>query len=569
MNMLKKNFLVLLIILVGFSVRVYATSWTYPSAAPCNTTLQACINGVQSGDTIFIAQAKVDEDLTINKSVNMLPFPPNPSATIGGGNTTRTISVVSGPNEVHVKLIQLKLQNSRIESTFTNGGNYLTVLDSTIDLNQKGLNAITLNSNTTNGFSFLRNLIKSSGFGIYADMNGTLDPESETGIDIKANTFTSSDTSLSQGAIRIKVRGVGYIGTNINNNIIYNVTGCGSCGAQAAIDVSVGDTAQAGTILENNTIDSIGLGDGIWLETPDAGTVVMMQIYNNIVTNISNAWLHLPPFSANVQINQDANTDFNAAAAYGGYAPGPDTYYQDPGYTNGPQHDYSLTPFSPCLDTGLINNVNIWSPRIDWAQTPRPLGKIIDRGALERTSSVLVNYLYLADNFNDGVLNNNYSYLKGKWSEDGKNLVAISATKSKLFLNSPLLCPKGCVFDTTVRFSPATGLVNKAYMLGWYQDSGTYVKVIVNQLAGKLTLIQYVNGAIAAKKSIKVTIDPLVDYRMRLVYDGDYPQTYVELLTDNANVYMPVVSVSGGDFGIQMKGDPLYIENAFITPPIN
>ena len=567
--MLKKYFLALLIILAEFSASVYATSWTYPSASPCNTTLQACINGVQSGDTIFIAQQKVDEDLTINKSLNLLPIAPNPSATIGAGNTTRTINILSGANAITVRLIQLTLENAHIQGTFSSRGNYLTLLDSTIDLNQSGLNGITLVSNTSNLFTFRRNLIKSSGFGFYADLNGTLSDEDESDLYISENTFTSNDTSLSQGAIRVKMRGLGYAGVDIKNNIIYNVTGCTGCGFQAAVDLSVQDTAQFGPILENNTIDSIGLGDGIWLETSDPTAKVSMQIFNNIVTNISNAWLHLPPLSANVQITHDANTDFNAAAAYGGYAPGPSTYYEDPSYVDAAQHDYSLSLFSPCLNAGTTSSPNQWWPYIDRAGTPRPLGGKIDRGALERISDIFGSYLYTADNFDDGVLNNTYSYLKGKWYEDGKNLIAISSTKSKLFMNSPLNCPKGCTFETTIRFSPATGLVNKAFILGWYQDSGTYVKLIVNQLAGKLTLIQYVNGAIVAKKAIKVSIDPLVDYRIRLGYEGDYQQTYVNVIMDNANLYMPVVSVNGGDFGFQMKGDPLYIESSFTTPLLN
>jgi hypothetical protein len=48
-----------------------ATTRNYPGAAPCNTTLQACINGSNNGDVIQIAAGTFTESFTLNKAVNL------------------------------------------------------------------------------------------------------------------------------------------------------------------------------------------------------------------------------------------------------------------------------------------------------------------------------------------------------------------------------------------------------------------------------------------------------------------------------------------------------------------
>ena len=45
---------------------------TYPGAAPCNTTLQACIDGSPSGDVINIAAGLYITSATLNKAVSLI-----------------------------------------------------------------------------------------------------------------------------------------------------------------------------------------------------------------------------------------------------------------------------------------------------------------------------------------------------------------------------------------------------------------------------------------------------------------------------------------------------------------
>ncbi len=45
---------------------------TYPGAAPCNTSLQACIDGSADGDVINIAANAYIASVTLNKAVSLI-----------------------------------------------------------------------------------------------------------------------------------------------------------------------------------------------------------------------------------------------------------------------------------------------------------------------------------------------------------------------------------------------------------------------------------------------------------------------------------------------------------------
>jgi predicted outer membrane repeat protein len=51
--------------------------FSYPGGAPCDTTLQACIDGLATGDTINVAPGIYTESVTLNKSVSLVGAGPN------------------------------------------------------------------------------------------------------------------------------------------------------------------------------------------------------------------------------------------------------------------------------------------------------------------------------------------------------------------------------------------------------------------------------------------------------------------------------------------------------------
>ncbi len=62
---------VLVLVLVGVPFdRAPAATLTYPGAAPCATTLQSCIDGAASGDTIEIASSNAIARMESHKPCN-------------------------------------------------------------------------------------------------------------------------------------------------------------------------------------------------------------------------------------------------------------------------------------------------------------------------------------------------------------------------------------------------------------------------------------------------------------------------------------------------------------------
>src|SRR5262249_5793238 len=88
---------------------------TYPSLlAPCNTTLQACINGTAAGITIHIAPGSYITSVTLNKAVSL----------IGVGSTSTIIRALS--NQRIITVTGATITQSTVISGLTfAGGNAL------------------------------------------------------------------------------------------------------------------------------------------------------------------------------------------------------------------------------------------------------------------------------------------------------------------------------------------------------------------------------------------------------------------------------------------------------------
>ncbi|MBI5567613.1 MAG: hypothetical protein HY870_22130 [Chloroflexi bacterium] len=84
---------------------------TYPGAAPCNTTLQACIDGSIAGDVIYILPGVYVQSFTLNKAVSL----------IGAGANTTTLKA---PPNMRVLTVSGSINSSTIISGLTfMGGN--------------------------------------------------------------------------------------------------------------------------------------------------------------------------------------------------------------------------------------------------------------------------------------------------------------------------------------------------------------------------------------------------------------------------------------------------------------
>lgn len=82
---------------------------TWPGAAPCNTTLQACINGSAAGDIVLIAtNAEIDENISLNKSLHLRAAPNRVARFAQGRRIEGTLLAGSGPVQWTVEGLHLR-----------------------------------------------------------------------------------------------------------------------------------------------------------------------------------------------------------------------------------------------------------------------------------------------------------------------------------------------------------------------------------------------------------------------------------------------------------------------------
>ncbi|HTP10078.1 MAG TPA: hypothetical protein VMP08_17615, partial [Anaerolineae bacterium] len=71
-------------------------TYTYPGAAPCDTTLQACLDGLSAGDVLNILPGEYTATLTLSKAVSLIGAEPALPTVLIAPNSQRVLSI-SGP----------------------------------------------------------------------------------------------------------------------------------------------------------------------------------------------------------------------------------------------------------------------------------------------------------------------------------------------------------------------------------------------------------------------------------------------------------------------------------------
>ena len=116
--------------------------------------------------------------------------------------------------------------------------------------------------------------------------------------------------------------------------------------------------------------------------------------------------------------------------------------------------------------------------------------------------------------------------LKGIWNSNGGMLIGSSnASKSKSVATSPSISCNNCSFEVGLRILTATG---KTKLNGWKQDKKNYVRVDVNDAKNKIVLKHFHAGGLILKKSASVSIDPNVDYVIRIEVNNQNIKVFVD-----------------------------------------
>lgn len=168
------------------------------------------------------------------------------------------------------------------------------------------------------------------------------------------------------------------------------------------------------------------------------------------------------------------------------------------------------------------------------------------------TVNLTVNDCLYCDDFNDGNLDPNWTYIKQSWSESGGTLIGAPTGRATLAIATPIFAGcQTCSMEAVMR--SAGGAFNKVWMLGWYIDKKNTMELLMKEENDRWILKQRNNGAVVAKGNGIKTIDPNTDYAVRISFDGSNFKVFVDDFVTPLFTLTPQANVPSGTVGFKIK----------------
>lgn len=152
------------------------------------------------------------------------------------------------------------------------------------------------------------------------------------------------------------------------------------------------------------------------------------------------------------------------------------------------------------------------------------------------------------DDFNNGTLEPNWTYLKGTWSEIGGELIGSHSGKADAIADPIFSGCVNCTIDATLQIGHEPDV--RVSVLGWYQDKKNFVELILVPGKDKIQLKQRSNGAIVAKSKTDLTLDPDTPYQIKLSFDGT---NFSAIVNGTSMLTVPSSTPPSGTVGFRAK----------------
>lgn len=269
-----------------------AATLTYPGAAPCNTTLQACITGAASGEVIEIAtNVAIDENLSVNKSLTLRPAP-GFSPVLGGGATFRklnygSLGVSGNPETLLIEGLTFELM--QVDGLVSQAsGHTITIRDNVFhfELANNNTAAIGMDARVPLTGVVSGNRVTSTGQGLYAF--AITSAGQVVDYTFERNLFSTSLPAESNTGMTLDTRGDGTYDVKVYSNVVDRVGGC-NCGGNAGIQINAFQNAHPVFSLNNNTVHGTETASAFDFRLQGAGVVATVNLFNNIASGAERA----------------------------------------------------------------------------------------------------------------------------------------------------------------------------------------------------------------------------------------------------------------------------------------
>lgn len=146
------------------------------------------------------------------------------------------------------------------------------------------------------------------------------------------------------------------------------------------------------------------------------------------------------------------------------------------------------------------------------------------------------------DDFDDGELNPEWTYVKPSWSESNGDLVGSPSGKKAIAMADPAFpgCST-CTIDVMVSMSSGAG---KVWIEGWHSGKSA-MELLMNEQKGKWILKERVAGTLVQKAKGMKAIDPDTPVHVRMAFDGMKVQVFVGDMTAPLITMTPSAPISG------------------------
>lgn len=332
----------------------------YPGAAPCNGTLQRCIDESPDRTRILIAK-NVKENLKIRHSISLQPAPG--SDPVIGSNSDQWLLEVKnqGSQQLKAKLRRLEFRNVEIEVDLARGsGHRLVIVGTSMDNplgESNGVAGIDLEAERPGRISIRDNEIATKGTPIEVDANPE---EGPLEVEITNNRITTSDNPAgvepndSNSGMELSVGGTARAELDVYSNLVYGVAGC-NCGGASGIEIE-GNAADGTVNFIGNTVDDSQYSSQAMDVNDDDPGSLTVNLFDNIFSNASDDVVDLPDADPGLTIAHDFNDIYDPGDPpdFNDYPPGPSTDQEDPLYVDAAGFDYRLQAASPQKQQGII-----------------------------------------------------------------------------------------------------------------------------------------------------------------------------------------------------------------------
>jgi hypothetical protein len=374
---------------------VRAATFEFPGAAPCNTTLQACIDGLPSGSTIEIAtntpiavNAPIDIE---DKSLTIRPKPGFKPVLEGDAVMgPRALTMFAGPGSppTTMRIIALTMREMQVRMISQDDDDSMhefVIRDSRVGHSHDHNNTpgVALGQRSPSRVSVLNNVVRSNGQPIQVSHFSHLGP---TYALIEGNRVEPVEDDYAANGIETRADGTSLQTTDVFNNVILDSGRC-FCGNPAGISTFTPTGANGRFNIVGNTIHRTADPlPGIWVIASEPTTQVV-NIFNNSFSNMDGPAFRLPENSPGLKVQNGYNNIFNAGApVLGHYKLGPHTTNLNPRYRNASEGNFRLNGSSPLIDRGRVCQIGGLG-RSDAARHFRLARASVDIGAYEYGSN--------------------------------------------------------------------------------------------------------------------------------------------------------------------------------------